>query len=66
MQQQINAVWFMFYIKINFKFIFSFFTYHWLTAHTFFNVSFSFGHDDVNQLRCSVGLIWLKKAYFQN
>ena len=25
-----------------------------------FNVSLSFGHDDVNKLRCSAVLIWLK------
>ena len=31
----------------------------------FFSVSFSFGYDDVNQLRHSVVLIRLKIAYFQ-
>ena len=30
-----------------------------------FNVSFPYGRDDVNQLQCSVVLIWLKTDYFQ-
>ena len=30
-----------------------------------FNVSSSFWHNDVNQLQCSVVLIWLKIACFQ-
>ena len=30
-----------------------------------FNVYFSFGYDDANQLQCSMVLIWFKIAYFQ-
>ena len=28
------------------------------------NVSFSFGHNDANQIQCSAVLVWLKIAYF--
>ena len=70
MQQQINIVWFMVYV-VNKQFQVYFFTNHWIAAFTFlmsnsiswkfyFNVSFSFGHDDKNHLRWSVILIWLK------
>ena len=53
----------------NFKYIFLA-TYTFLMSILFswevsFNVSFSFWHNDVNQLRCSVVLIRLKIAYFQ-
>ena len=70
MQQQINIVWFMVYV-MNKQFQVYFFTNYWIAAFTFlmsnsiswkfyFNVSFSFGHDDKNHLRWSVILIWLK------
>ena len=53
----------------NFKYIFLA-TYTFLMSILFswevsFNVSFFFWHNDVNQLQCSVVLIWLKIAYFQ-
>ena len=36
-----------------------------ISWEVFFNVSFSFGHNDRNQSQCFVVLIWLKTAYFQ-
>ena len=55
--------------------VYLFFTNHCITTFTFlmyilvslevsFNVSCSFGHDDVNQLWCFEVLIWLKIDYF--
>ena len=74
MQQQINIVWSMFYIINNFNVVFCLPLYHniyFLDVYCSFlrrpfgfqssvNLSFSFEHDHLNQLLCSVLLIWLK------
>ena len=73
MQQQMK---YSLIFVLNYKQIISSLFFHWITTFTFFmsilvswevffNVSFSFGHHNVNQLRCCVVLIWVEIAYFQ-
>ena len=72
MKQQMNIVWFMFYIINNFTFIVLLIPdlqhlLFWclLSWEVSFNAPISFEQDDLNQSRCSVVLIWLKIAHFQ-